>query len=124
VSLPAGYSVIRIFASHSGKQIVFALSDGNGGNDLWIANVDASGVARLTRTGKSTYGFWSPDDKYIAYNYNPGAGDDMSSILYCEIRYALPSDRELGPSGGTRFIVQGGSTGSKYEQCDLEGWSK
>jgi Tol biopolymer transport system component len=63
-NLPAG----DVAVSPDGRRIVFVAS-GTGGTDLFVANVDGSGVRNLTSTPESEdQPAWSPDGTKIAYH--------------------------------------------------------
>jgi Tol biopolymer transport system component len=55
--------------SPNGKKLLFVKGDQN--FDLYVANVDGTGVRRLTKTARDeTSPSWSPDAKWIAYEQN------------------------------------------------------
>jgi Tol biopolymer transport system component len=54
--------------SPDGKRIVFA-SDREGSYDIWVVNVDGSGLIRLTEESAGDFGpRWSPDGERIAFS--------------------------------------------------------
>ncbi len=71
--------------SPDGKWIIFSRSLENDTRDLFVVNVDGSGITRLTNTAEisESYPDWSPDGKEILFS---GFGGDQSGI------YAMNAD--------------------------------
>lgn len=60
--------------SLDGKKIAVAADMGDGAADIYLVNVDGTGLTRLTIGGGKEYLAWSPDGKKIAFNWaEPGA---------------------------------------------------
>jgi Tol biopolymer transport system component len=59
--------------SPDGKRIAF-ISDRSGSDNLWVMNVDGSGLRAITKETYSALGspVWHPDGKYIVARYLPG----------------------------------------------------
>ncbi len=51
----------------NGALIAFASQQGNSPVDIWIMEVDGTGVRRLTREGALSRFCWSPDSEHILY---------------------------------------------------------
>jgi eukaryotic-like serine/threonine-protein kinase len=97
-----GYHNRRSTFSPDGKKIVF-FSDRTGTYDLWIINVDGSGLTPFTRstTGNVKFATWSPDGKTI------GAADMTGHPLLLPFpRSAEDSLPEPGPLPGKDFRFQ------------------
>jgi Tol biopolymer transport system component len=75
--------------SPDGKQLVFTGYDG-GLSDLFIVNVDGTGLRRLT-TDKAAdlQPSWSPDGKSIAFTTDRGPGTDFNTLEIGNMRLAL-----------------------------------
>ena len=56
--------------SEDGKNVVFATERSGRGNEIWIANVDGTGVTRLTESTGRGQGSprWSPDSRRVAFD--------------------------------------------------------
>jgi hypothetical protein len=90
--------------SPDGKLIAFASARQRDENDRLIDDVDiylmaadGTGVVRLTTTGSARQPTWSPDGRFIAYEYDPypnGAGD----IAIIDVSVGESSRRYLGLS--------------------------
>ncbi|MBN1661325.1 MAG: PD40 domain-containing protein [Anaerolineae bacterium] len=63
--------------SPDGKRLAFH-SDRGGNLDIWVVNVDGSGLTRLTESpADDRYPAWSPDGKKIAYTSNRSGNEDV-----------------------------------------------
>ncbi len=64
--------------SPDGKRFVFQVPDQNGNEQIYVMNVDGSGVTQLT-TGASNHSrpTWSPDGRWIAYSDNKAGNYDI-----------------------------------------------
>ena len=86
--------------SPDGGRIAYRKADPNSGvSDLYVANIDGSGSARVTHSSRhDTQPAWSPDGKYIAYVSAPAgtAGDYSINVV--------PA------TGGTPHVLTSGST--------------
>ncbi|HVX89711.1 MAG TPA: BamA/TamA family outer membrane protein [Gemmatimonadales bacterium] len=75
--------------SPDGKQIVFSGLEG-GLSDLFIVNVDGTGLRRLTRDKYSDQNpVWSPDGRYLAFVTDRGPGTDFAALTMGGQRIAL-----------------------------------
>lgn len=56
-------------------QIAFTYGDGSGPTDIYIVNVDGTGLWQFTHDGRSLDAYWSPDGRDLIYEtYNPNNG--------------------------------------------------
>lgn len=75
--------------SPDGKQIVFSGLEG-GLSDLFIVNIDGTGLRRLTHDKFADLNpVWSPDGRYLAFVTDRGPGTDFSTLTVGEFRIAL-----------------------------------
>jgi Tol biopolymer transport system component len=75
--------------SPDGKQIVFSGLDG-GLSDLYIINVDGTGLRRLTNDKYADLNpVWSPDGRTLAFMTDRGPGTDFETLTIGQMRIAL-----------------------------------
>ena len=75
--------------SPDGRQIVFSGLDG-GLSDLFIVNIDGSGLRRLTHDKYADLNpVWSPDGRYLAFMTDRGPGTDFATLTVGDLRIAL-----------------------------------
>lgn len=114
-----------------GTQFVVTLIDTSGvvtKPDLWLANIDGSNPSRLTSTNISTYGHWSPDGRYVAFNADTGTTCTGDGCLgTCELWYAPSTARNLkllpaSPGAAAQFRVRHQRGGTSVLGCGLLAW--
>lgn len=129
--LPQDRRMGPVWVSPTGKQFVVRLPhvSATGESDLWIANVDGSGLEQLTDSKRSFEALWSPDGRYIAYDTDSGracTGTVCSGT--CQLWYTTPEQRKVkgltGTSGSGAFRVNDrqGLSGTPLG-CRLLGWT-
>jgi hypothetical protein len=66
--------------SHRGDKLAIMYGSVDSGgvyrSDIWVANIDGSGQYRLTSQWDMMYPRWSPDDRYVAFQF-----DTTSSLI-------------------------------------------
>jgi Tol biopolymer transport system component len=78
--------------SNDGR-IVFTYGDGSGPIDLYIVNLDGTGLTQVTHDGRSGYAYWSPDGLSLIYDTN-GAKNGREYYLV-SIPLNNPSDKTV-----------------------------
>lgn len=132
VAVPGGGEVTYVWPSPDGSRLllqivrtgVSALDE----TDLWLANLDGSATDRFTNTHITSYGYWSPDGKYIAFDADTGStcggGGCMGS---CQLFYAEATSRGVTalPSAGdaAKFHVRDRRGADSLLGCDLLAWT-
>jgi hypothetical protein len=99
--------------------------------DLWIARIDGGELARLTRTGITARGLWSPDGQAFAFDtdasYLCSGPFGCGSAGFCELFWAPVTAREIagGSSSGVSVFTVAESDGDRATAgCDLLGWTR
>jgi Tol biopolymer transport system component len=92
-------------ASPDGSRLAYAGPDDNGDRQVFVANLDETGVEQVTSEGRATNPTWSPDGSKIAYI---GAlGDDTDNVFVLDLatgsstqltHYTWPIHVSSGPS--------------------------
>jgi Tol biopolymer transport system component len=66
--------------SPNGQKIIFAYNNGEG-PDLYVINVDGTGLTQLTKDHGSFFPCWSPDGRHIAFTMNSKVGTGVIAIM-------------------------------------------
>lgn len=78
LQVPPRLKIIDWRISHRGDKLAIAYGHNQDGgalrSDIWVANIDGSGQARLTSQWDMLYPRWSPDDRYIAFQFDTTSG--------------------------------------------------
>ena len=94
-------------ASPDGSKIAYAGPDDDGKRQIFIANVDGTGVQQVTNGGRATAPAWSPDGSKIAYRGSVSEGDDVPNVFVLDLStgsstqltfYTWPQSVANGPS--------------------------
>lgn len=133
VTLPEQWEVRDVDVSPDGTKILITgvvPSIGGGINeaDLWVANPDGSDLKRLTITGMSYYGQWSPDSAHIAFDVDTGLVCGAGSCAgKCELWYAPATAQNLDALSESdiqaQFRVVNRQGETRVLGCDLQGWT-
>lgn len=97
----SGYAV-----SLDGSRLAYVGSDGDGVKQIFVANLDGTGVEQLTTSDRSLQPespAWSPDGSRIAYVSGPG--NDLGNIFVLD----------LATGESTQLTFHTGSTGASFE---------
>ena len=103
-SLPKERAMGPLWVSPSGQQFVVRLTRDSvpSESDLWIANLDGSGLAQLTHSNRSFEARWSPDGRFIAYDTD-GTRACTGTVCSgtCQLWYTTPDLRLVSGLSGT-----------------------
>lgn len=114
-----------------GTQFMVTLSDANSAptrSDLWVSGIDGSGAGRLTRTDITSYGHWSPDGRYIAFDADTGAlCNNAGCVGTCEIWYVPSAARDSNPlpsfpGEASTFQVRDQRSSTRRLGCEVLAW--
>lgn len=101
------------------------------GTDLWISAVDGSAAERLTSTGLTTYGIWSPDGAYFGFDHDTDSvcsstGCSGVPVGGCDLYVAPIGGRSLtlSSSGVQSFTVADQGGRREVLGCDLVAWTR
>jgi TolB protein len=89
VAVPVGcaFCVVRPLWSPDGRRLAFVRTGPTSEAGLWIVNADATGLRRLSSEATSVYGerdlSWSPDGRWIAYQYADPAACGPGAYTNC-----------------------------------------
>ncbi len=92
------YSFGPVWASPDGKMLAVRLSLPNGGTnkaDLWVAQLDGSGLAQLTDTGMTAFAVWSHDSRFIAFRSTPATSAAPSAARASATCSTTPAHRKV-----------------------------
>lgn len=129
----SGRTPAGLWVDPAGQRIITrwnVLWEGGGvrSTDLWISAIDGSGLEQLTDTGLSSYGVWSPDGAFFAYDMDPAnactsTGCSGIPIGNCDLYVAPSTSRRVGAAAAS-FTVTGADGRRKVLGCDLRGWTR
>jgi len=97
--------------SPDGKRITFYAWEGTeGGNGLWIMNVDGKG--REVKRNDATVRFprWSPDNKYIAF-WNPPYIVNVYNLADTSVHQVMDGEHPAWSPDGQRLVMKSCATG-------------
>jgi hypothetical protein len=133
-AVPAGgWAVNNVWVNPQGTQMALQLwvkldSGTIDRSDLWVANIDGSGAGRLTNTGLTSYGKWSPDGAHVAFDVDTGlvcGGGTCAGS--CGLWYAPSTARDvlaLPTSGDAdKFNVKNSRGEERTLGCELLAWT-
>lgn len=131
VDPPANHVVQDLWVNRQASKIALRVRhdvDPVDETDVWLANMDGSGLERLTQTKMTAYARWSPDGNHIAFDVDTGHVCTGAGCMgTCELWY-VPSTarnvRALAASGDAlRFSVKNEQGGTQTLGCDLLAWT-
>ncbi len=133
VAVPAGRELHNLWVNAQGSQMAmqFVVPGNAGGleeSDLWVASANGSNLARLTQTGITSYGKWSPDGRHIAFDTDTGlvcSGGGCSGE--CSLWYAESSARNVvaleSSHDAAHFKVRNSHGEERTLGCELLSWT-
>lgn len=131
-AVPPGQSVNNVWANPQGSQLLMQLWSRNASGavdrtDLWISALDGSNAGSLTDTHLSSYGHWSPDGSYVAFDVDTGSvctGGGCAGS--CDIYYVNSAARHVTALGGTasQFHVRNSQGADRVLGCEVLAWTR
>jgi Tol biopolymer transport system component len=70
--------------SPDGRRITFAFGSSTTGADLYVINIDGTGLTRLTNDGLSSFPRWSPDGTLIIFAHLATTGNNVITTMYAD----------------------------------------
>jgi len=67
IVMPENTAVRGVALSPDGRRLAFVARDASGQSHLWVRALDAYAVTPLPGTASSSFPFWSPDGRFIAF---------------------------------------------------------
>ena len=134
VAVPTGRTINGLWVNRQGTQMLmqYLVPMDSGGieeSDLWIAQVNGSQLGRLTHTGITNYGKWSPDGKQIGFDADTGTtcnGGGCSGS--CSLWYAPPTARDVvaleSSHDAEHFRVKNSRGDERVLGCELLSWTE
>ncbi|HEV8692407.1 MAG TPA: hypothetical protein VGQ91_19025, partial [Ideonella sp.] len=134
VAVPPGRTINGLWVNAQGTQMLMqflvpAQAGGIEESDLWIAQVNGSQLARLTRTGITNYGKWSPDGQHIGFDVDTGTtcnGGGCSGS--CSLWHAPPTARNVvaleSSHDAEHFSVKNSHGDERVLGCELLAWTE
>jgi hypothetical protein len=131
LQIPNGYVLGPVWVNHQATKIAVQLKhpvEPIGEVDIWVANIDGSGLEQFTQSKMSYEARWSPEGSYLAYNFDTGYACIGSNCMgICKTWYAPVTARGvtglLESANERQFRIMSGR--HHYEQilnCGLIDW--
>ena len=132
----AGRTVQSLWVDPAGRQMIARWdrrrSDGAlDASDLWISAIEGTDLQQLTATRFTTYGQWSPDGAFFAFNNDTGIlcttpGCSGTPVGTCDLYAAPASARGLSTASPQvqSFTVVAQDGRSRTLGCNLRGWTR
>ena len=67
IVMPENTAIRGVALSPDGRRLAFVARDASGESHLWVRALDSFAVTPLPGTGSSSFPFWSPDGRFIAF---------------------------------------------------------
>lgn len=133
VSIPAGREIHNAWVNPQGTQMAlqFIVRHASGSieeSDLWVSGANGSSLGRLTDTGISQYGNWSPDGLRIAFDTDTGFACDGGCVGECSIWHVEASARNVkalpSSNDADHFMVKNSRGDERQLGCELLAWTE
>jgi WD40-like Beta Propeller Repeat len=131
LQIPTGLSLGSVWVNRQGDRLAVRLIRGANTlteTDLWVANIDGSGLRQFTATKISYFPTWSPDGQYIAFDVDTGhLCTGAGCIGTCELWYAPVTATMVtalqAVHDAERFKVKNRSGSVQTLGCSLLAWT-
>lgn len=134
VNWPDARVVQAVYASPDGSKALVQLAalrntGSISGVDLWMMNVDGSGLRRFTKNDLISNAVWSPDGKYVAFSKDTGVVCTESTCQgSCTVWYADAGASDVvavdGSNDAKRFSVKRLNGTTKNLSCPVMAWTR
>ncbi|HEY8881037.1 MAG TPA: hypothetical protein VIN03_25925 [Roseateles sp.] len=129
--VPADWAMGGFTVSPTGKQFVMRMRhrSAKGESDLWIANIDGSGLEQFTDAKATTNAVWSPDGRYVAYKVDLGYACSTAGFCAggCDQYYTPVELRKVrgqaNQPGSQNFNVRDLEGRVKPLGCSVQAWT-
>lgn len=130
--VPADRVMGQFKVSPTGRQLVVALSRRGGATretDLWIANIDGTGLEQLTEVRAFGGATWSPDGRHVAYKVDTGHACSTAGFCTgsCDQYYTPVELRKVrgldGTPGSLSFSVDNRFGSKEKLSCSVLAWT-
>jgi hypothetical protein len=131
LDLPPHHYLIDAWANRQGDRLALRIQNDiepSPDSDIWVSNLDGSGLERVTTTKMSYAAHWSPDGRYLAFDVDTGFFcTGMGCMGSCELWYVPAEARNVtalpAAQDALAFQVSDRNGDKRQLGCDLMAWT-